>query len=88
MSSKSSAMSLLTKITRSIVSRPTPVQLGRWDTQRSDRERMKIGHLADHDGCGAKQCATPHHTGTACDDDDVWLTRAWFASSVKAPTER
>ena len=48
--------------------------LGRWDPHRSDEKKMRIAELADHDGCGAHQCAKPVQTQTE-DEDVEWYTK-------------
>ena len=66
--------------------------LGRWDTRRSEAIKMKIGHMADHDGCGALTCAAPplqkiEDVSYAREsvDGEEWLIRHHFAISADPP---
>lgn len=58
--------------------------MGRWDTRRSDAANMRVGQLADHDGCGAKACAKPDQT-TMVEEEVEWLAKTRFASSASTP---
>ena len=66
-------------------------RLGRWDPRRSDAVKMKVGHMADHDGCGALTCATPslqaiaHSTHDADKDGAEWLMRHHYSVSATPP---
>ena len=65
---------MLSRLSRFILRRKEPVVLGRWNPHRSDKEKMRIAELADHDGCGAHQCAKP--TQTQLQDSDMeWYAR-------------
>ena len=46
--------------------------------------QMRVGQLADHDGCGAKECAKPDHT-TGVDADIEWFAQTLFASAADSP---
>ena len=55
-----------------IFRRPTkPIQLGRWSTYEPKRVVDKRAEMADHDSCGAKDCATPTHLSDV-DENDEW----------------
>ena len=46
--------------------------------------QMRVGQLADHDGCGAKECAKPDHT-TGVDAEIEWFARTLFAPAADSP---
>lgn len=71
---------MLSRLSRFILRRKEPVVLGRWDPHRSHEKKMRIAELADHDGCGAHQCAKPEQTRT--EDADV----KWYAEHGYTPS--
>ena len=66
-----------------IFRRPSkPIQLGRWSTYEPQRVVDKRAGMADHDSCGAKDCATPTHLSDV-DENDEWYARYYYSLHKK-----
>jgi len=65
----------------------TPIRLGRWSTVVDSRVIHKRGEMADHDACGAQDCATPTHLAEV-DPDDEWYARHYYDVVKKSKKHR
>ena len=79
---------MLSRLGRLITRRKNVVvRLGRWDPHRSDENKMRIAELADHDGCGAHQCAKPAETQLE-DSDVMWYVEHGYATGGNISSRR
>ena len=65
---------MLSRVQRFFRVRQQVSALGRWDPHRTHEQKMRIAELADHDGCGAHQCAKPDQTQKA-DECAIWCAK-------------
>lgn len=66
---------------------PAPIRLGRWATNTSPQVAQKRAEMADHDSCGARDCATPVHLADI-DEDTDWYARFYYDSVKKSKMDR